>query len=341
MNAYAAKQIPERYAMAMDDAARKQYLDLCGDLVTCIMDFMKNGEDIAEFGRKRQVIIEQMAEYEKGIVGELPDDLETANEPEAEKQEPPTFASYEEEAEWYRERAEQGDPDAQHHLGDMYSEGSGVPRDIEQAAEWYRKAAEQGKVNSQYRLGDLYDFRGKLSPRCCYLRCPDKEEALKQAEDWYRKAAEQGHADAQFELGTMLCYRSVEETEQSAEWFRKAAEQGHPEAQERLGFMYFGGRGVPTNKKLAEEWISKAADGYRALIEQRKGGWKVAYRRLRELANLNWANAQYNLAVLYEAGHVCLPQHQHYFWNWYWHAAERGHEKAKEALERLRSQKKP
>jgi Sel1 repeat len=52
--------------------------------------------------------------------------------------------------------AEQGDPEAQFFLGQMYAEGESVPQDYGEAAKWYRLAAEQGMVEAQYELGRMY-----------------------------------------------------------------------------------------------------------------------------------------------------------------------------------------
>ena len=43
-----------------------------------------------------------------------------------------------------KKKAEAGDAWAQFNLGNMYSEGEGVPKDSAEAVNWYRKAAEQG-----------------------------------------------------------------------------------------------------------------------------------------------------------------------------------------------------
>ncbi|HRT23528.1 MAG TPA: sel1 repeat family protein, partial [Anaerohalosphaeraceae bacterium] len=40
--------------------------------------------------------------------------------------------------------SEQGDADAQFHLGLRYLKGEGVPQDSEKAVAWFAKAAEQG-----------------------------------------------------------------------------------------------------------------------------------------------------------------------------------------------------
>jgi TPR repeat protein len=46
----------------------------------------------------------------------------------------------------------------------------------------------------------------------------------------------------------------------AADWFRKAAEQGDTYAQYRLGVMYLKGDGVPQDKKEAFSWLRMAAD---------------------------------------------------------------------------------
>ena len=49
--------------------------------------------------------------------------------------------------------AEDGDADAQHYLGNMYSDGKGVPENDNTAVEWYTLAAEQGHEYAQLYLG--------------------------------------------------------------------------------------------------------------------------------------------------------------------------------------------
>lgn len=43
-----------------------------------------------------------------------------------------------------RPLADQGNASAQARIGQMYREGSGVPRDYAEALKWFRKAADQG-----------------------------------------------------------------------------------------------------------------------------------------------------------------------------------------------------
>jgi TPR repeat protein len=90
-----------------------------------------------------------------------------------------------------RQRAEQGEADAQFRLGVMYERGRGVPQSHPEAARWYRLAAEQGYASAQSWLGFMYSSG---------LGVPQSHP---EAARWYRLAAEQGYASAQFSLGLM------------------------------------------------------------------------------------------------------------------------------------------
>lgn len=80
-----------------------------------------------------------------------------------------------------------------------------------------------------------------------------------------RIAAEQGNVKAQFDLGGIYFYgRNVEQNDKLAfEWFRKAALQGYAEGQNQLGWMYLNGRGVDKDETNSFEWHRKSAlQGY-------------------------------------------------------------------------------
>ncbi len=49
----------------------------------------------------------------------------------------------------------------------------------------------------------------------------------------------------------------------AAELYSMATSQGHCESQYWLGEMYLHGRGVPKDKAIAEDWLTKAAEGGR------------------------------------------------------------------------------
>ena len=87
-----------------------------------------------------------------------------------------------------REKAEQGDAEAQFMMVVNYSLGEGVPQqDYVEAAKWWRKAAEQGHVTAQYQLGWMY-FRGQGVPQdevegyawCLLAKAKGHEEASKE-----------------------------------------------------------------------------------------------------------------------------------------------------------------
>ena len=96
-------------------------------------------------------------------------------------------------SEW-RPLAEEGDAQAQLHLGVLYANGDGVPQDYAKARQWYEQAAAQGYAMAQYNLGVLYD-NGDGVP-----------QDYAQARQWYEQAAARGYAMAQTNLGVL--YRS-------------------------------------------------------------------------------------------------------------------------------------
>ncbi len=66
------------------------------------------------------------------------------------------------------EKAEQGDPKAQNVMGTYYEGGNGAPKDYDRAIYWYSKAAEQGNSNAQYHLGVLYN-KARNNPLMAYM----------------------------------------------------------------------------------------------------------------------------------------------------------------------------
>ena len=92
---------------------------------------------------------------------------------------------------------------------------------------------------------------------------------------------------------------------------RKKAENGDAEAQLNMGRMYNQGEGVGQNYKLAAEWFRKAADQV-------------------------YAMAQYNLGVMYDNGEGVSRNYKQAT-DWYRKAADQGLPEAKEALNKINS----
>jgi hypothetical protein len=73
--------------------------------------------------------------------------------------------------------AEQGDPQAQTNVGEIFERGIGAEPNYEAAADWYKKAADQGFQRAQFNLGTLFE-QGLGVPQ-------NRIEAL----NWYRRAS--------------------------------------------------------------------------------------------------------------------------------------------------------
>ncbi len=202
-----------------------------------------------------------------------------------------------------RERARNGDANAQLALGVRYHDGHGVARDDVQAFKWFLKAAEQGNPRGQYDVGLSYEDGLGV------------ERDMSQAVSWYRKAAEQGLADAQTSIG--IAYTrglGVKQDRATAvQWYRKAAGQGEPGAQYDLGRAYFDGSGVAHDDAKGLAWINKSAKQGQVMAQNYLGylyqiGRAVdknpaeAVKWFRKSANAGNPNAQFNLAKAYELG---------------------------------------
>ncbi len=150
---------------------------------------------------------------------------------------------------WFRLAADQKHAKAQNNLGAMYEAGRGVPQDYQEAARWFRLSAEQGLPQGQGNLGNAY--------RLGHGVAQDLAEAVK----WYRLAAEQDYAAAQFNLA--IAYKQgsgvPQNLTEAAKWYQRAAEQGDALAQYSLGIIYGTGQGVPQDYALAHFWFNLAA----------------------------------------------------------------------------------
>jgi TPR repeat protein len=110
--------------------------------------------------------------------------------------------------EWYLKAAEQGNTDAQIHIGYMYHEGKGVDQNDIEAIKWLAKAAEQGDANAQYNLGVMFGNG--------YGTEQDEDKAL----DWYEKAAKNGYRNAYWGLASTLHY--LNRHEEALPWAEKS-----------------------------------------------------------------------------------------------------------------------
>ena len=131
------------------------------------------------------------------------------------------------------------------------------------------------------------------------------------------KKAEAGDAEAQFLVGNAYYYGYAggdgltQNYKEAVKWLAKSAEQGYTRARLNLGACYFDGKGVVKNVKEGMKCWTKAAE---------EGD----------------VDAQFELGLLYENG-TGVSKNKKEAEKWYTKAAEQGTERAKKALEELKS----
>lgn len=117
-----------------------------------------------------------------------------------------------------RPLANQGEPQAQRIVGEMYFEGKGVGADKSAAIAWLKRAGEAGDKIAQYDLGYIFQTGSGV---------PYSEQS---AQTWYNKSAMQGYVPAQVKLGDLLADRNKPE---ALRWYEMAAFAGNKYAAER------------------------------------------------------------------------------------------------------------
>jgi localization factor PodJL len=148
-----------------------------------------------------------------------------------------------------RSAALAGNPAAEYELALRYTEGRGVPPNLEEAVHWLERAANHGLAPAQYRLGSLYE-KGQ-----------GVKKDLEAARRLYTAAANKGNGKAMHNLAVLYAegisgdpdYRSA------AQWFRKAADRGIPDSQYNLAVLYARGIGVEQNFAESYKWFALAA----------------------------------------------------------------------------------
>ena len=142
-----------------------------------------------------------------------------------------------------------GYAEAANGLGNLYSDGQGVPKDMTQAAQWYKKASDAGEPAAMDALAWLYEI-GSGVPK----NCP---EAIR----LYDVSGKLGLSSSINNMGLMYFNGMCVQRDYAVarHWFEQAIALGDGQAMNNMGTLYSGGRGVPRNNKLAREWFEKAA----------------------------------------------------------------------------------
>lgn len=151
--------------------------------------------------------------------------------------------------------AQQGDPEAQINVGEIYEKGLGAQADPRLAAEWYRKAAEAGHSRAQINLGYLYE------------KGLGVEKDLTTALNWYRKASGLDSTDLQFASVVEAQYASAHEQELEA--LRQDAQRRKFEADQLRSQLF------DTQRQLREQQdnlrsLQRSLDQKKIQLEQEK-----------------------------------------------------------------------
>ncbi|MFA5960640.1 MAG: endopeptidase IV [Tatlockia sp.] len=147
---------------------------------------------------------------------------------------------------WLTKAAAQEDTNAMAALGELYANGTVVPKDYDKAVELLTKAASQNASDAMRVLGEL----------------AIKQNQLDTGKQWLEKAGNAQNLRAKLELADLyLDPKSPLFNVQTGFMLTLEAAQGDSiEAQHALALLYKDGKGVAQNTQLAEQWELKAKE---------------------------------------------------------------------------------
>ena len=134
--------------------------------------------------------------------------------------------------------------DEQFRVGLAYYEGAYMlPKDIGKALSYFRKAAERGHAPAQ-----TFMVMGSMN---------HNDDHNEDVMFWLKKAAEHGEPQALYNLGISYHRGDINgmvDIAKSNELFRQSAEAGYQTAYSRMAQIYFNGKEVERNIKIAKYW---------------------------------------------------------------------------------------
>lgn len=153
--------------------------------------------------------------------------------------------------EYYTLAANQGNSNAQNHLGICYEYGIGVDKDIKQAIKYYTLAADQKNDYGNYNLG-----------RCYENGIGGVVKDIKQAVKYYTLAANDDNAYGQNNLGRCCQYGigTTKDEKRAFEYFTLSANKNHDVSQFNLANCYRNGIGTTRDYDKAIEFYTRSAN---------------------------------------------------------------------------------
>lgn len=230
-------------------------------------------------------------------------------------------------------------PDAMAILGEFYSEGAGVDRDILKAKELFETAFQLGSARGAYMLGRIYDYGNEFFA-----------EDQAKAQYYYEIAERDGDKDAIFMLANRYMEgKYVDLSEEKAfKLFRKGAQIGNIGCMENLGVFYeFGICTVQDLEKaihLYKQVLNFEPENdfcmYRlalSLLNSNPGidDLEKIYELTCKAIDLGNTDAYFILGVLYEEGKV-VPQNYDMAQKYMKLAADYGCELAQDNIQRYK-----
>jgi len=206
--------------------------------------------------------------------------------------------------------AEQNVAWAQYYLGESYTIGVSVNRNLTEAVKWYRRAGENGDAHLQYYIATEIFSSGMVRGQF-YNGILDKNEAAK----LLRVAAENGNALMHLQVAERY---DIFDAAERFKLYLKAAEEiqsmmtpinaaplfganwnWYYRARHSVGVMYNNGQGVLQDKNEAEKWLIKYSPYHYDTKKERTSyymnliGWNLAIMELDREFFENW-NARWS-----------------------------------------------
>ena len=201
----------------------------------------------------------------------------------------------------YLDNAVSGDYHSQFVVGEYYTQGCAVDKDLIEANVWYLLSANQGNPYSANQLGIYYDVYA------------ESDDDFNKSVNWYKKAVELGFNGALVNLGLLYFVEGKNKDYlKSYEYFLKASKSNEFESMYHLGLAHKMGFGVELDLNKSLYWFKRSAaignpHGMRELgLIYQKGGivprdYQLAEQLFLQGRNLNDLNSIHSLATFYFA----------------------------------------
>lgn len=153
-----------------------------------------------------------------------------------------------------KQKANQGDTDAQYAVAKCYHKGLGVSQDLEKAFYYYKLSADQEH------------FQSLVFTAFCYEYGEGVNQSYVQAFHYYQLAADQGHIGAQASLGKLYAEgKGIEQSDEKAmHYYQLAAEQGSILALRYLADAYEKGLGIKLSQTKAVFYLQQRTNHLKA-----------------------------------------------------------------------------